>query len=87
MRRDIITPRRRRERDREDVNPLSSVANLFDVMLIFACGLMVAIVALWKVDLDMSKTTAPSQGNYYQDMGRAYVDPETGQIYIIQEGE
>ena len=32
-------------------DPLSGVANLSDVMLVLACGLMVAIVTFWRVDL------------------------------------
>ena len=32
-------------------DPMSSMGNLMDVMLVFACGLMLAIVANWNVDL------------------------------------
>lgn len=35
----------------EAADPMSGVANLSDVMLVLACGLMVAIVAFWRVDL------------------------------------
>ena len=35
----------------EDVDPMSSVANIADAMLVFACGLMVALVVAWNVDL------------------------------------
>ena len=35
----------------EAADPISGVANLSDVMLVLACGLMVAIVAFWRVDL------------------------------------
>lgn len=31
---------------------MSSLANLMDVMLVFACSLMLAIVANWNVDLN-----------------------------------
>ena len=41
----------RRVRDREDVDPMSSMSNVGDVMLVFACGLMVALVVAWNVDL------------------------------------
>ena len=30
---------------------MSGVANLADVMLVFACGLMIAIIMYWNVDL------------------------------------
>lgn len=35
-----------------DRDPMSSLGNLMDVMLVFACGLMLAIVANWNVDLN-----------------------------------
>ncbi len=35
----------------EDVDPRASVANLADVMLVFACGLMVALVAHWNINV------------------------------------
>lgn len=36
----------------DDQDPMSSLGNLMDVMLVFACGLMLAIVANWNVDLN-----------------------------------
>lgn len=41
----------RRNRPTEDVDPMSSMSNIGDVMLVFACGLMVALVVAWNVDL------------------------------------
>ena len=35
----------------EDVNPMDGVANLADVMLVFACGLMLALITFWNVDV------------------------------------
>ena len=35
----------------EDVQPMQYVANLTDVMLVLACGLMAAVVTFWQVDL------------------------------------
>lgn len=46
---------RRRRRETEDMDPMAGVANLSDVMLVFACGLMVAIILNWHVDLTKSK--------------------------------
>lgn len=34
-----------------EVNPMEGIANLVDVMLVFACGLMIAIIMFWNVDL------------------------------------
>lgn len=38
----------------EDVNPSSYLANLSDVMLVLACGLMIALVVAWSVKLPSS---------------------------------
>ncbi len=35
----------------EDVNPMESVSNLADVMLVFACGIMMALVMNWNIDV------------------------------------
>ncbi len=37
---------------KEEVNPMDGIANLTDVMLVFACGLMVALILNWNVDLN-----------------------------------
>jgi len=44
---------RSRLRDREDVNPLDGAINIVDAMLVFACGLLLALVINWDVDLSM----------------------------------
>lgn len=35
----------------EDADPRVGLVNLADVMLVFACGLMLALVSYWKLDL------------------------------------
>ncbi|HML37955.1 MAG TPA: DUF2149 domain-containing protein [Bacillota bacterium] len=35
----------------EDVNPLEGVPNLADIMLVLACGLMLALIINWNVDV------------------------------------
>lgn len=42
---------RRRLRKSEEVNPLEGAINIVDAMLVFACGLMLALVINWNVDL------------------------------------
>lgn len=42
----------RKPRTAEDVDPMSSMGNVGDIMLVFACGLMVALVLAWNVDLN-----------------------------------
>lgn len=42
---------RSRLRATEEVNPLEGAINIVDAMLVFACGLMLALVINWNVDL------------------------------------
>lgn len=44
--------RSKRLRAPEEVNPLEGAINIVDAMLVFACGLMLALVIHWNVDLD-----------------------------------
>ena len=41
----------RTPKEREEVDPMASLSNIGDIMLVFACGLMVALVMAWNVDL------------------------------------
>ena len=50
----------RSQKPREEVDPMSSMGNMGDIMLVFACGLMVALVVAWNVDL--SKFTQVQMG-------------------------
>lgn len=88
----------------EDNDPLSGVANLSDVMLVLACGLMVAIVTFWRVDLSRVSSIIDREqmrevenaeeimdsdqiGNGLESKGTAYMDPETGKVYIVIPNE
>ena len=82
-----------------DVDPMSGVANLADIMLVFACGLMVALVLRWNVkllppaqleeadlqELNGSDTLTDEElaGERYQSEGTVYRDTETGRLYIV----
>lgn len=35
----------------EDVNPVEGVINIADAMVVFACGLMLALAIYWNIDL------------------------------------
>ncbi len=76
--------RRRRGSSKPTVNPMESVGNLVDIMLVFICGLMIAIIMFWNVDLDNLQAR---QDDAYQDMGQVYQDPETGKIYVIKPAD
>jgi hypothetical protein len=47
--------RNRSRRISEEINPLEGAINIVDAMLVFACGLMLALVIHWNVDLDYAK--------------------------------
>lgn len=57
----------------EDVNPMSYLSNLSDVMLILAVGIMLALVVHWNVDITTSG--GQSQGNTGED-GSILVDKD-----------
>ena len=79
----------RRSRVREDVDPMSSMGNMGDIMLVFACGLMVALVVAWNVDLGMFQEVEKEQEIAQDDItqiteqlygeGGAFV--ERGRVY------
>ncbi len=50
MNRGLRSSRRLKALD-EDVSPLEGAINIVDAMLVFACGLMLALVIRWNVDL------------------------------------
>jgi len=43
--------RRYRKRFDEEINPTDGLINLVDIMLVFACGLLLSLVMSWNVDL------------------------------------
>lgn len=53
MRRDFSTGLLYRSpyKDEEDADPRVGLVNLADVMLVFSCGLMLALVSYWNLDL------------------------------------
>ena len=60
--------RSRRLKTLEDVNPLEGAINIVDAMLVFACGLMLALVIRWNVDLTEGvERVNVNQGQEVQD--------------------
>ena len=45
----------RSSRLRQDFNPAEGVLNLADVMLVFACGLMLSLVINWNIDINVEE--------------------------------
>ena len=49
----------------EEINPMEGVANMADAMLVFACGLLLALIVSWNVNLDeVGQITTTSQNKY-----------------------
>ena len=87
-------------REDEDVQPMQYVANLTDVMLVLACGLMAAVITFWQVDLNKtdidrdkmqhidSSEVIHESGSVSTDglvnQGTVFKDPKTGDLYIIE---
>ena len=87
----------------EDVNPSAYIVNLADCMLVLACGFMVAMIVYWNIDVskvtelsdtefkEVNPETLPeslaSGGAYYIEAGKVYMDPNTGQLYMVQPSE
>lgn len=80
----------RRTRSFEDEDPTSGLSNLADCMLVMACGLMVALVIAWnidiakiaEVDLTDNRTEIDDVENIEGDFeagGTTYVD--VGRVY------
>ena len=83
----------------ENSNPMENLTNLFDVMLVFACGLMVALIMSLNVDvsrLDQAvieykdtgsgkATVEESDGVSMEEIGTVYRDPQTGKTYILDD--
>ena len=78
-------------------SPMESIANIGDVMLVFACGLLLALVTVWNVDIgldrpdnmyEVSDVVEESQSvskDNLQEAGKVYRDPATGNLYFIEE--
>ena len=78
-------------------SPMESIANIVDVMLVFACGLLLALVTVWNVDIgldrpdnmyEVSDVVVESQSvskDNLQEAGKVYRDPATGNLYFIEE--
>ena len=83
----------------DDVDPMTSMSGIGDIMLVFACGLMTALIVAWSVDLAQfsqvevgeqiedvqSGVGSESAGSGYIEMGTVYMDPETGEYYLLED--
>lgn len=96
--RSLRQSRLRRARHSEEVNPMDGLFNLADVMLVFSCGLIIALIAAWNLDVSDRlnlPTEVQSVGEGSQEtiqnpdalkeMGTVYMDPDTGKYYILDD--
>lgn len=89
---------RRSRFDADEEEPLGPLANLADIMLVFAVGLMVALAASQgtepKGGVDMQAgrelpempAGVGETGSGYESVGRVYRDPESGRLIMIDDG-
>nr|WP_298410697.1 hypothetical protein [uncultured Halomonas sp.] len=88
---------RRSRFDSVDEEPLGPLANLADIMLVFAVGLMVALAASRDtgsnggVELEAGREMPElpagmeASGSGYESVGRVYRDPQSGKLILIDE--
>ena len=85
--------------DAEEVDPLGPLANLVDIMLVFACGLIAALVLARGGAKEFFQKTEPVKagreipalpeslqgagGEGLEPVGQVYRDPETGKLIMI----
>ena len=58
----------------EGVNPMESIANLADVMLVLAVGIMLALIIAWKVDISTVSGNDSSSGQSSDEMVEVEAD-------------
>lgn len=87
--------------DGESEEPLGPLANLVDIMLVFACGLIAALFASSEqlhdqlerrsqpVEQGEELTELPEgmgeAGRGYESLGQVYRDPDTGRMILVGE--
>lgn len=77
-------------------DPMAAMATLVDVMLVFACGLMAALILGQNAptkggeDVERAKTLPNlpaglgTEGRGYEAVGRVYRDPKTGKLILVE---
>lgn len=77
----------RRSYPEEELDPASSLANLSDCMLVLACGLMVALVVAWNIDITtVTEVTPTEDAQEVSDIESVTGDLESGGSAYIDMG-
>ena len=87
--------------DMQDEEPLGPLANLVDIMLVFVCGLIAALVAsqgglnehFKEAGTTVEKgkeipevpTSMGQSGSGYESVGKVYRDSKTGKLILIDD--
>jgi hypothetical protein len=69
----------------ESSDPMGSMGNLMDVMLVFACGLLLALIANWNVDLNAVQSGATQDTGSQEGQDASIVMVE-GDIEEVESG-
>lgn len=85
--------------DAQEEEPLGPAANLVDIVLVFACGLIAALIAhsgdlretferggeevVQGREIAELPTGVGRSGSGYQAVGRVYRDPQTGRLIMV----
>ena len=73
----------RTRKDREDVDPMASLGNISDAMLVFACGLLVALVVAYNVNISsVSQVEIDQSQEISQDIENLDLEGSSGNSYL-----
>ncbi len=67
-------------------DPMSSMGNLMDVMLVFACALMIALITHYNVDLSASDPIVSDYEVLEGELEEAAISDDEGESSYIEEG-
>ena len=77
----------RRTRQLEDEDPAAGLSNLADCMLVLACGLMVALVVAWNIDIqNVTEVELTDNKTEITDVQNMDGDLETGGTTYVDVG-
>lgn len=77
----------RRSRPLEDEDPVAGLSNLADCMLVLACGLMVALVVAWNIDIkNITEVELTDNTTEITDVQNMQGDLETGGTTYVDVG-
>lgn len=73
------------QRRQEDFSPMEGVGNMADAMLVFACGLIVALILSWNVDVTSEGVQKAPETKYEVDSIEENASETLGDEQNLQE--